>query len=661
MTAFQHQTDRLRDRSERRGGISRRRFLQSAGAAGAVSLLPPWLAEAAAAATPLGNDQGVLVYLTMAGGNDGLSTFVPIVDGAYYDARGNLAFAPSNTLPMTDQRGMNPYLPFMKQLWDQGDVAVVDGVGHADSTLSHFVSMAQVMAANDNGQPGSSGWLGRVLDGLPSDPLTGAVIGSSVPLLVQGQSKTAVAIPEHGSDLRQVDRSEPTYVSQYAAIEALGAGPTGFGALTDRMVSSIGGSIGLSDTLRPLVEDSRDEAKVITKLRLAARLINANVGVRVISILFGDFDSHANQLTMHRQRMQEINAGLQAFYAELSDDFLSRTLIVGASEFGRRVPANGSGTDHGTANSLFVIGNRVRGGIYGQMPSLTDLDNRKNMRPTVDYRNFYANIATTWLGADGAEVFGRDYGDLGFLTAPGGGSDTPQATPVVVPTRRTRRAEVARLYLAYFLRRPDDAGFEYWAGVRQSGRSLAQISQEFVASNEFRMRYGSLTNRQFVELIYQNVLGRAADAGGLAHWTSVLDQGTSRGDVMVGFSESDEFKTNTDQEVVAIETDGPVGRLYLAYFLRRADDEGLDHWINTGLPTKAISEQFALSTEFRNRYGALDNTAFVNLVYQNVLGRSPDPGGLAHWVAVLNSGTGRGAVMQEFSDSAEFVARVRTL
>jgi uncharacterized protein (DUF1501 family) len=663
MTILEPRSTGRGDRAGRRtgGGISRRRFLQGAGAAGAVSLLPPWLAEAAAAATPLGSDQGVLVYLTMAGGNDGLNTFIPVTDGAYHDARGSLAFDPSETLPMSDQRGMNPYLPFMKQLWDQGDVAIVDGVGHTGSNLSHFVSMAQIMAANPNGQPGSSGWLGRVIDGLAVDDLTGVAIGSSVPLLVQGRARKAVAIPEHGSDLRRINDSGAHYHNQYSAIEALGAQSVGLGGLADRMVASLGQAVELAEPLKPLIDEKRDEPQVISKLRMAARLINANLGIRVISILFGDFDSHANQRTMHRDRMEEINTGLQAFYNELHDDFASRTLIVGASEFGRRVKANSSGTDHGTANSLFVIGRRVQGGFYGAMPSLTDLDDRKNMKPTVDYRQFYANIATGWLGADAADIFGRNYDNLGFLAAPGGGSDTPQTTPVVVPSRRTRRAEVARLYLAYFLRRPDDAGFEYWAGVRQSGRSLAQISEEFVASNEFRMRYGSLSNRQFVELIYQNVLGRSPDAGGLAHWTSVLDGGTSRGDVMIGFSESEEFRNNTDTEVGAIETDGPIGRLYLAYFLRRADDAGLDHWINTGLPTSAVSEEFARSAEFLNRYGNLSNTAFVNLIYQNVLGRAPDASGLAHWVSVLNGGTGRGAVMLEFSNSAEFIERVKTL
>ncbi len=646
--------------------LSRRRFLQAAGAAATVSLLPAWLAEQAAAAAPLGGDQGVLVFLTMSGGNDGLSTFAPIADGAYHDARGGLALRPSNTLAMTDIRGLNPNLPFMKSLWDQGRLAVVEGVGHDGSNLSHFVSMAQVMAANANGQPGSSGWLGRILDGLPAAPLTGVSLGSSVPLVVQGKRNRAVAIPEHGNDIRKLDHSDPNQANQYATLQGLGLGPTGLGSLGQQVGASFGEAIELSDTLRPLISESSDEVALITKLRLAARLINANLGIRVISIVFGDFDSHANQQSMHRDRMSELNAGLAAFYGELHNDFANRTLIVGASEFGRRFRANGrgggSGTDHGTANSLFAIGNRVNGGFHGQMPSLTALDRYGNLHPTVDYRQFYANIAATWLGADTGEVLGRNNDDLGFLNSPGGsGGSQPQSTPIDVASPRTRRAEVARLYLAYFLRQPDEAGYEYWVGVRRSGRSLAQISAEFVASDEFRMRYGSLSNRQFVELIYRNVLGRAADGEGSNHWTSALDRGVSRGDVMIGFSESTEFKNRTAPELTSIEHNGPVGRLYMAYFLRRPDEQGLDYWINTGLPTGAVSEQFARSPEFTRRYGQLDHPAFVDLTYRNVLGRAPDGAGLAHWVELLNRGTGRGAVMQGFSDSPEFIRRVRQL
>lgn len=641
--------------------LSRRRFLQAAGVAAGASLLPAWLADAAGAATPLGRDQGVLVLLTMGGGNDGLNTFIPVTDGAYHDARGSLAIPASAALPLSDTRGLNPNLPYLKQRWDAGDVAVIDGVGHEGSTLSHFVSMAQMMAANPDGRVGSSGWLGRVLDGLSGDPLTALSLGSSLPLLVQGRHRRAAAIPERANDLSRVANPDASELLQYDTIKRLGSS-TGMGELADMVSGSFSQAIDLSGQLAPLIEQEQDEPRVVTKLKLAARLINANLGVRIISIVFGDFDSHANQATMHTERMQELNRGLEAFYSILHRDFGDRTLVVGTSEFGRRVKANATGTDHGTANSLFAIGAKVNGGFYGELPSLTNLDRWRNLTPTVDYRQLYGNLTSTWLGADSSEVLGRDWDDLGFLSSPGGGTTTtPRPTPVNVDTPRKRRAEVARLYLAYFLRHPDEAGYEYWVGVRQSGRTLAQISAEFVSSNEFRQRYGNLSNRQFVQLIYSNVLGRNADGEGLDYWTGVLDEGTTRGDVMVGFSESAEFRTKTTSDLTSIEHNGRVGRLYMAYFLRRPDEEGLDYWINTDLPTQAVSEQFAASNEFRNRYGSLDNRSFVNLVYRNVLGRDPDAGGLAHWLGVLNRGTSRGAVMQGFSDSNEFMQRVKSL
>jgi hypothetical protein len=130
---------------------------------------------------------------------------------------------------------------------------------------------------------------------------------------------------------------------------------------------------------------------------------------------------------------------------------------------------------------------------------------------------------------------------------------------------------------------------------------------------------------------------------------------------MVQFSESNEFKNRTAPDVSTIEKVGPIGRLYWAYFLRAPDQAGLDHWLNTGLPQSAVSDQFAGSTEFQNRYGALDNRAFVALTYRNVLGRDPDPSGLDYWVGALNRGTSRGRMMLAFANSGEFVRRVRTL
>jgi hypothetical protein len=302
----------------------------------------------------------------------------------------------------------------------------------------------------------------------------------------------------------------------------------------------------------------------------------------------------------------------------------------------------------------------VRAGFHGSQPSLTRLDRQGNPFPEIDFHQLYANIVTNWLGGDAAAVIGRQFGDLGVLAHPGAG---PPSGPVAASGSRRAgvvglRAQVARLYLAYFLRDPDDDGFDYWTGLALAGRSLAAISAEFAASPEFARRYGALPNARFVELVYTNVLDRAPDPDGRSHWISVLDRGVSRGEVMIGFSESPEFVTTTGARVRRIERNGPIGRLYRAYFLRSPDDQGLDYWLNTGLPAAAVSDQFAASTEFRRRYGAVPDDRFVDLVYANVLDRRPDGAGRRYWLDELGRGRSRGSVMLALSGSPEFVKKV---
>ena len=246
------------------------------------------------------------------------------------------------------------------------------------------------------------------------------------------------------------------------------------------------------------------------------------------------------------------------------------------------------------------------------------------------------------------------------------------AAPAVgADTRRSEQDAITRLYQAYMLRTPDDDGSTYWTAQHLScALSLDVISQAFASSSEFRARYGTLSNRQFVELVYQNVLGRAGEPGGVAYWTAQLDAGASRGAVMIGFSESNEYVVRTGTVMPQPSLCTPrfvsdsVVRLYQAYMLRQPDASGERHWIGEyaagRLTLEAISQAFASSSEFRARYGTLSNRQFVELVYQNVLGRAGEPGGVAYWTAQLDAGASRGAVMIGFSESNEHVFRTRT-
>ncbi len=225
--------------------------------------------------------------------------------------------------------------------------------------------------------------------------------------------------------------------------------------------------------------------------------------------------------------------------------------------------------------------------------------------------------------------------------------------------------QVARLYSAYFLRQPDQAGYDYWVGLRASGTTLAAISAAFEGSPEFNALYGSLSDSQFIDQVYQNVQGRPADAGGKTFWLAFLAAGNSRGDLMIGFSESAEYISSTGTASPTDTGEGPIYRLYLSYFLREPDAAGLAFWtgqLDNGSSLIQISNQFTRSPEFEAEYGSLTNQRFVELVYANVLTRPADSAGVTYWVNQLNTGaTSRGEMMVGFANSPEFILRTGSL
>lgn len=228
------------------------------------------------------------------------------------------------------------------------------------------------------------------------------------------------------------------------------------------------------------------------------------------------------------------------------------------------------------------------------------------------------------------------------------------------------RDQVSRLYTAYFLRPPDDEGLRHWMRQRAAGMPLHAVSEAFASSPEFVNRYGSLSNQQFVRLVYRNVLGREPEPAGLDLWTYQLASGAmTRGEVMVGFSESAEYVRLTATVAPHRPSTGAVQRLYRAYFRRDSDAAGLCYWsrlVDGGVDLAAVSQAFAGSAEFNNTYGALGNRAFVELVYENVLGRAGETGGIDFWTFQLDSGAmTRGEIMLEFSEAAENVLRTGTL
>ncbi len=639
--------------------IERRRFLQGAAATGATLALPMGLADIASAQSvqPIGARDGIAVIVTMGGGNDGLNTVAPIGDGAYHDARPRLGLRGERALPIIGDRAFHPNLPLLKQRWDRGDVAVIDGVGHPTIELSHFTSMYRWMTGHASDR-GNTGWLGRYLDGLGGAELSGVTIGNAVPLNMIGRNGAAVSLPTGAWAVPDIDPSDAIRMREYAAMRALGAGPSGYGDLGDALSAAHGPAIDLATAIRPVYDRALPAGKLAEKLELCARLINSNVGLRVLHVKYGDFDSHSGQPTMHDARMAELDEGIQRFFDALAAPWLDQTVVLCVSEFGRRVKENrSSGTDHGRANTLLAIGAGVRGGFHGEMPSLTRLDETRNLIPTVDFRSVYASLLDTWLDGDPEEILGGAYERLDLFDRPG---EVPPSVPPGSVSVKEMREQVIRLYLAYFGRTPDNTGLEFWTKRRRDGSSLSSVSEQFARSGEFQTRYGNVGDTAFVELVYENVMGRGADAGGRDYWTGRLAAGVPRGAVMAQFSESDEYRVKAEPTVDDVNGNGAIARLYLAYFERRPDAGGLEFFLTRGYTAEQVSNTLVRSDEFQQRYGALDDVAFVDLVYANVLGRSPDAAGRSYWIDQLRGGLSRARVMLAFSESREFIRATGT-
>ncbi len=248
----------------------------------------------------------------------------------------------------------------------------------------------------------------------------------------------------------------------------------------------------------------------------------------------------------------------------------------------------------------------------------------------------------------------------------------PEPEPDVVPdpvavadlAGKQLEGQVTRIYRAFFLRPPDADGLQFWMMRRAAGASLVDLANGFVASDEFSDTYGSLSDAEFVELVYQNVFGRPADAGGRAFWTAQLAGGVTRGEMMVGFSESPELVDATSTTAASPASAHQLWRLYRAYFGRNADQGGFDFWyarLANRTSLADVSNSFAGSAEFTATYGSLSDAEFVELVYQNVLGRAADAGGRDFWIGQLSAGVTRGEMMVGFSESPEFITVTNTL
>lgn len=399
--------------------ISRRTFLQTAVAASAVgATVPRWMMPAGAA--PLGPDEGMLVVVDLGGGADSLSVLVPSAGDrrlAYAAGRGSEALDAASLLPATVDHGFNPAMPRLASRFAIGDVAVIDGIGLPVSLRSHSVSADAVQSASVT--PLHTGWLGRHLDGYVdrSDELMSVAVSPTVPLHVKGDVNDAAALPA-GVGMWGANPDWRFDQTTADAVRAFAAAPTGRGPWADRVAQIGSRALDKAALTTGISGSSSAPSGIRQDMEIAAHVLNADIGTRVVSVGMGGYDTHAGQNNLLARNLSALDQAIDGFFAALSPNLHSRVLVLVVSEFGRKLANTSSmGTDHGYAGLSLLIGSNVAGGLHSESPSLTDLDVHGSLIPTVDLRRLYAAVLDNWLGGDSNAVLGKTFDPLGVIAA----------------------------------------------------------------------------------------------------------------------------------------------------------------------------------------------------------------------------------------------------
>jgi len=362
----------------------------------------------------------VLVLIQLAGGNDGLNTIIPYPDPDYYKARPQLAISQSDIIDLNGRIGLNNALKTLLPLWNAGQLAIIQGVGYSKPNRSHFRSTDIWETASDSDIFLNTGWLGRYLDLIyPEDspwqgngpPAIEISRTASLALLGSDQKGIALDSPQQFYDwvyrLGKPHESSAGFIPETPAEKELE-----FLRDTEAAAFEFAGEIMTAWKLTAnLVEYPRET--LADQLSIVARLIAGGLDTKIYIVKLGGFDTHANQAPKHTGLLKNLATAVSIFQQDLQLlNIDQRVTSIIYSEFGRRVAENaGLGTDHGTAAPLFLLGNSVRGGIYNDHPSLTDLD-QGDLKYSIDFKQIYATVLEQWFNHESTSVLGRSFATL---------------------------------------------------------------------------------------------------------------------------------------------------------------------------------------------------------------------------------------------------------
>ncbi|MBX7045516.1 MAG: DUF1501 domain-containing protein [Ignavibacteria bacterium] len=401
--------------------VTRRDFFKFSALASASMMIPNFIRPLQAKEITekfLASGAKKLVIVQLSGGNDGLNTVIPYKNDIYYSSRNSISIAEKDVLKITDELGFNPAMPKFKSLYESGYLSIINNVGYPNPDRSHFRSMDIWQSASASDKYVTSGWIGRYLDSECPDcknPYNAIEVSDTLSLALKGEKYNGIAVENPEKFFMSASEQ---YFTDIANANKDKHNDENVSYLYKTIVEATSSAEYVYKTSK--IYKSKTEypkGQFSSNLKTIAELIVSGIDTQVFYVSLGGFDTHINQNGKQDTLLKELSEGLFSFTEDLkSNDKLGDVFILTFSEFGRRVKQNASGgTDHGTANNIFVInGNLKKPGFYNSAPDLTSLDNG-DLKYEIDFRNIYAEILNKWLNVNDKKILGGSFNGLNLI------------------------------------------------------------------------------------------------------------------------------------------------------------------------------------------------------------------------------------------------------
>ena len=396
--------------------MKRRDFLKQTTFASGMFFVPQFLKAFENHPTKTFSNKKVVI-IQLKGGNDGLNTVVPFNNDIYYQQRNTIAINKNELLKISDEVGLHKSLQPLQNLYDKGFVSILNNVGYPNPNLSHFRSTDIWQTASDSNEYLQNGWIGRYLDFTKSDPFKAIEVDESLSLMLKGKTQNGLAITDPNLFYRSM--REPFFnnvVKNYADPHL---NEHNLGYLYNTMIDAKSSAKYIFEKTKANTTTAEYPKNLFGKqLKTIAQFINSGLETQVYYAGLSGFDTHANQANTQERLLKMYAESMEVFVNDLEkNNAFEEVLILTFSEFGRRVQQNESkGTDHGTANNVFVVGkNLKKQGLYNKLPNLGNLDANGNLKYEIDFREIYATILDKWLQVDDVSILNKSFSKLDFV------------------------------------------------------------------------------------------------------------------------------------------------------------------------------------------------------------------------------------------------------